>query len=85
MQYFLSARMLPAGLICVVATLVCAEAMAAGYSIQWNETYACPDGKTLSAIVYEPVPEPASPAPAVLLIHGGSWLFGTHHQLHWYL
>ncbi|MCX5757482.1 MAG: alpha/beta hydrolase, partial [Candidatus Hydrogenedentes bacterium] len=31
-----------------------------------------------------PAARGVAPRPAVLLIHGGCWLFGTRHQLHWY-
>lgn len=44
-----------------------------------------PDRKPLKMTIFTPAGEVAgSVRPAVLLIHGGSWLYGSRYQLHWY-
>jgi len=46
--------------------------------------YARHEGVPLRMTLATPKDPGVEPRPAVLLIHGGCWLFGTRSQLHWY-
>jgi len=46
-------------------------------------TYATAGSHRLKLDLYLPE-RTGTPAPTVVLIHGGAWLFGTRYQLHWY-
>lgn len=69
-----------------VALLVCACAtvLADGYEIKDRVVYRGKGSTSRRMTVYLPKGDGEDPRPAVLLLHGGAWLFGTRHQLHWY-
>lgn len=54
-------------------------------TVHGGVVYNHPARKPLKMTIFTPVGESAgSGRPAVLLIHGGSWLYGSRYQLHWY-
>ncbi len=68
----------------VFALIVSSSALADEIEHRGPIVYAKPGGLELKMTLATPTERGAAPRPAVLLIHGGSWLFGTRHQLHWY-
>jgi len=74
----------------VLVVLVAAEAAlgapafaARDYTAE-RVTYARPNGKRLTMTLFVPRAGGQTLRPAVVLIHGGAWVFGTRRQLHWY-
>lgn len=53
------------------------------YVVHKGVVYNHPARKDLKLTIFEPNGGGNS-RPAVVLIHGGSWLYGTRYQLHWY-
>lgn len=53
------------------------------YTVQRGLIYSQPDGDPLHLNLYLPR-DTRTPRPAVLLIHGGAWVFGTRGQLYYY-
>lgn len=70
--------------LCLFALSVSSAAWAGEIAHRGPIVYAKPDGLPLKMTLAAPVAASAQPRPAILLIHGGCWLFGTRHQLHWY-
>lgn len=73
-------RLLHTGLLVFVAS----SAWAGDVEVKGRLVYAAPDGHKLRMSLFRPREDTGPPRPAVVLIHGGCWLFGTRHQLHWY-
>ncbi len=65
---------------CLISTWSCA----AEYRTKAKIVYADYGNRDLKLTLRLPVDGGQEPRPAVVLIHGGCWLFGTRHQLHWY-
>ena len=66
------------------ALTLCITAQAREYSVDRRVVYTGYDGKKCRMTVYRPKDCATDPRPAVLLIHGGGWMFGTRGQLGWY-
>lgn len=57
-----------------------ASACATDLSVEKGHVFAQPAGETLKLNVYAPKEEAEAPRPAVLVIHGGGWRFGSRTQ-----
>ncbi|NIA12654.1 MAG: alpha/beta hydrolase fold domain-containing protein [Nitrospiraceae bacterium] len=66
------------------ALVLCMAAQARDYSTDRRVVYAGDGGKKCRMTLYLPTNAATEPRPAVLLIHGGGWMFGTRGQLGWY-
>jgi len=49
-----------------------------------NVVYGNADGRDLTADVFTPVTTPGNPRPAIVFLHGGSWMFGDPSQFHYH-
>jgi len=49
-----------------------------------NVIYGKADGRDLTADVFTPVMTPEKPRPAIVFLHGGSWMFGDPSQFHYH-
>ena len=49
-----------------------------------NVIYGNADGRNLTADVFTPVTTPENPRPAIVFLHGGSWMFGDPSQFHYH-
>jgi acetyl esterase/lipase len=78
------ARTVRGRIACLVALPWAAvSALSADYTAEHGVVYAAPDGKKLRSTLY--LPEGGDgPWPAIVLIHGGGFLFGTRYQQLWY-
>ncbi|MBI3119689.1 MAG: alpha/beta hydrolase [Candidatus Hydrogenedentes bacterium] len=47
-------------------------------------TYAQPEEQPLRMSLFLPPGPAAAPRPAIVLIHGGAWIGGWRHQMHWF-
>lgn len=54
------------------------------YTIQDRIVYARHEGKNLRLTLFRPATSTPNLHPAVLLIHGGGWVWGTRYQVHWF-
>ena len=63
--------------------LVAGSAFPADYTAEHGVVYAAPDGKKLRSTLYLPE-DGETLRPAIVLIHGGGFLFGTRYQQLWY-
>lgn len=54
------------------------------YTVRPRVVYARPDGHARRMTLWLPDDQGEIKRPAVLLIHGGAWLFGSRRQLGWY-
>ena len=82
------ARMIRHGWCFVVLLLsaVTASGRAGAVTYQTRDgiVYAAPEGKALRLTMYQPVTTGTALRPAVVLIHGGAWKFGTRYEMSWY-
>ena len=67
-----------------MALLLCGIAAARDVVICRGVTYAEYPGNHVKMTLYLPADAGETPRPAVVLIHGGSWLYGSRAQLDWY-
>ncbi len=49
-----------------------------------NVIYGSADGRDLTADIFTPVKTPENPRPAIVFLHGGSWMFGDPSQFHYH-
>ncbi len=70
--------------MCLVAFAAASCATAKTFDTKGRIVYARPDHAPIRMTLRVPHGETDALRPAVLLIHGGAWFFGTRHQLHWY-
>lgn len=49
-----------------------------------NVIYGNADGHNLAADIFTPVETPENPRPAIVFLHGGSWMFGKPSQFHYH-
>ncbi len=49
-----------------------------------NVIFGNADGRDLTADVFTPVATPENPRPAIVFLHGGSWMFGDPSQFHYH-
>jgi acetyl esterase/lipase len=68
----------------VTIALICCTADAAKFRTEGKMMYVDYGARKLKMTLRTPEDDGKVLRPAVLLIHGGAWLFGTRHQLHWY-
>jgi len=69
--------------VCVLIGMACMATADDGYSVRRGVVYNHPARKPLKLTIFSPN-DGTEKHPAVLLIHGGGWLFGTRYQLDWY-
>jgi acetyl esterase/lipase len=69
--------------ITIVLLAISSSAIAHDSVVKRGIVYNDSSGRPMRLDLYLPLHNDA-PRPAIILIHGGSWLFGTRHQLHWY-
>jgi len=70
--------------ILLALALACERTFAADHQTKSRVIYADDGDRALKMTLRFPMDSGKELRPAVLLIHGGAWLFGTRHQLHWY-
>lgn len=70
--------------ITLALTLACGKVFAADCLTKGRIVYADDGDRALKLTLRLPDDSGTELRPAVLLVHGGAWLFGTRHQLHWY-
>ncbi len=71
-------------LIVLTAILLCTGAHGAEYVTKGRNVYADRGECKLKLTLRLPKGAGEELRPAIVLIHGGCWAFGTRHQLHWY-
>jgi acetyl esterase/lipase len=59
-------------------------ASASGYDAEDHIVFASPGGSSLRLTLYQPKADATAARPAIVLIHGGGWKFGTRYQCMWY-
>ena len=77
-------RQMAGSVFCGAAVLICSWPGAAEYCKYGQLAYVDYGARKLKMTIRSPRDDGTVLRPAVLLIHGGAWLFGTRHQLHWY-
>lgn len=69
-----------------VKTEIHPDRYAGGYPssilVQTEFVYGIDKGRQLEADIFTPVEIPGEPRPAVVFLHGGSWMFGSPSQFH---
>lgn len=68
----------------LLVVLLAPVAAARDYRVNRRIIYAEYEGKKCRMTLYLPKGDSEAPRPAVLLVHGGAWFFGTRQQLGWY-
>jgi len=71
------------GILCLVF-VSSLPAVAEGIVIEGGIPFAEPEGETLRLTLYLPADGGNEPRPAVLLVHGGGWRFGSRAGAAWY-
>ncbi len=63
--------------LCILCLLCVTPSCAQNYQIESDVVYGEAGGQSLKLDIYSPKPEPTSPRPAIMIIHGGGWSAGS--------